>query len=60
MAFPNGLAGLYESHVAPWLKRRRAGGGRAPVKAPSAPAAASAATAGAVSNSAVVSTGAST
>lgn len=24
MAFPNGLAGLYESHVVPWLKRRRA------------------------------------
>ncbi len=24
MAFPNGLAGLYESHVKPWLARRRA------------------------------------
>jgi urea transport system permease protein len=24
MAFPNGLAGLYESHVKPWLTRRRA------------------------------------
>ncbi len=23
MAFPNGLAGLYESHVKPWLARRR-------------------------------------
>jgi urea transport system permease protein len=23
MAFPNGLAGLYESHVKPWLLRRR-------------------------------------
>ncbi|ENO84066.1 urea ABC transporter permease subunit UrtC, partial [Thauera linaloolentis] len=25
MAFPNGLAGLYESHVKPWLARRRRG-----------------------------------
>lgn len=24
LAFPNGLAGLYESHVKPWLARRRA------------------------------------
>jgi urea transport system permease protein len=24
MAFPNGLAGLYESHVKPWLARRQA------------------------------------
>jgi len=22
MAFPNGLAGLYDSHVKPWLLRR--------------------------------------
>ena len=33
MAFPNGLAGLYESHVVPWLKRRRVG---APPAAPAA------------------------
>jgi urea transport system permease protein len=24
MAFPNGLAGLYDSHVKPWLARRGA------------------------------------
>jgi|GEM_PF-4841251 len=32
MAFPMGLAGLWESHVVPWWKRLRAG------KAPPAPA----------------------
>jgi urea transport system permease protein len=34
LAFPNGLAGLYESHVKPWLARRRA-----PRRAPPAEAA---------------------
>ena len=24
LAFPNGLAGLYESHVKPWFARRKA------------------------------------
>ncbi|MCV2217183.1 urea ABC transporter permease subunit UrtC [Thauera sp. Sel9] len=29
MAFPNGLAGLYESHVKPWLARRKGGAAEA-------------------------------
>ena len=36
MAFPNGLAGLYESHVKPWLARRKqvpAPGGKPPAPA---------------------------
>jgi urea transport system permease protein len=33
MAFPNGLAGLYESHVKPWLTRRKA----APAPTPEPP-----------------------
>lgn len=36
MAFPMGLAGLWESHVVPWWNRRRAGKGPAPVAAPAA------------------------
>ena len=42
MAFPNGLAGLYESHVKPWLARRKpapAGSGGEPPSASTAPAA---------------------
>jgi urea transport system permease protein len=42
LAFPNGLAGLYESHLKPWLTRKRAARPAAPV-APSAPASAPAA-----------------
>jgi urea transport system permease protein len=45
LAFPNGLAGLYESHVKPWLARRRAprpappaeAAGPAPVELAAAP-----------------------
>lgn len=40
MAFPNGLAGLYESHVKPWLARRKpalAGSGGEPPSATTAP-----------------------
>jgi urea transport system permease protein len=37
MAFPNGLAGLIDSHVKPWWRRVR--GGAAPLAAPAAPAA---------------------
>ncbi|MDT7837948.1 urea ABC transporter permease subunit UrtC [Aquabacterium sp. OR-4] len=53
MAFPMGLAGLWESHVVPWWNRRRAKAGRAPaatapavapaVATPAAPAATAAA-----------------
>ncbi|THF59429.1 urea ABC transporter permease subunit UrtC [Pseudothauera rhizosphaerae] len=38
MAFPNGLAGLYESHVKPWLARRRSAGAPATLPVPPAPA----------------------
>jgi urea transport system permease protein len=31
LAFPNGLAGLFESHFKPWLARRRAAASQAPV-----------------------------
>jgi len=38
MAFPNGLAGLYESHVKPWLAARRGKATKAAVRvAPAAP-----------------------
>jgi urea transport system permease protein len=37
LAFPNGLAGLYESHVKPWLARKRTAV-PAPVPAPVEPA----------------------
>ena len=44
MAFPMGLAGLWESHVLPWWAKRRAAGGPAAPKAqPPMPATASAA-----------------
>ena len=40
MAFPNGLAGLYESHVKPWLARRKQAPGKADTGGePPAPAA---------------------
>jgi len=37
MAFPNGLAGLWESHVQPWLAKRKAKKETPPISAPPAP-----------------------
>jgi urea transport system permease protein len=37
MAFPNGLAGLYESHIKPWLARRKSGKSAASAPPPAAP-----------------------
>jgi urea transport system permease protein len=44
MAFPMGLAGLWESHVVPWWNRRRAPRAKAPAAAPVSAAAAASVT----------------
>ncbi len=49
MAFPNGLAGLWESHVKPWLAKRRANAADAEAAPP--PVAVSAVSAGAAQSS---------
>jgi urea transport system permease protein len=52
MFFPDGLAGLYQSRLKPWLARRKAGAQPAPAAAPM-PAAAGASKAGGAAGSAV-------